>query len=231
MKKILLLLLLAPLLSIGQTNTFPASGNVGIGIAAPEGKLDVGGFTYLRGAPGHSTISEQLRIGRRDRDIRYHSIYSNHTSSPSANYLQIRVHAGGDSDLAGQVSVMTLNGAGNVGIGTGAPGDWRLAVKGKIRAEEIKVDTGWSDFVFDKEYNLPTLSEVEAHIKEKGHLKDIPSAKEVEENGVFLGEMDSKLLQKIEELTLYTIQQQKIINSQGKMIEELKGEMEKMKKY
>jgi hypothetical protein len=55
------------------------------------------------------------------------------------------------------------------------------------------------------------LKEVENHIKEKGHLKDIPSAKEVEKNGIFLGQMDSKLLQKIEELTLYTIQQEKKI--------------------
>ena len=72
---------------------------------------------------------------------------------------------------------------------------------------------GWSDFVFFKDYKLPTLKEVENHIKEKGHLKDIPSAKEVEKNGFFLGEMDAKLLQKIEELTLYTIEQEKKIKA------------------
>lgn len=99
----------------------------------------------------------------------------------------------------------------NVGIGTTNPDGWELAVNGKIRAKEIKVETGWSDFVFYDDYQLPTLQEVEKHIKEKGHLKDIPSAKEVEKNGIYLGEMDSKLLQKIEELTLYTIQQEKKI--------------------
>ncbi len=100
---------------------------------------------------------------------------------------------------------------GNVGIGTVDPGIWKLAVNGNIRAKEIKVETGWSDFVFYNDYKLPTLQEVENHINEKGHLKDIPSAKEVQENGIFLGEMDSKLLQKIEELTLYTIEQEKKI--------------------
>ena len=96
-------------------------------------------------------------------------------------------------------------------------------VNGKIHTKEVKVDLiGWSDFVFEKEYNLPTLKEVENHIKEKGHLKDIPSAKEVEKNGIFLGEMDSKLLQKIEELTLYTIEQEKKIEKIQKENKSLK---------
>lgn len=122
--------------------------------------------------------------------------------------------------------------AGKVGIGTQNPGDWKLAVNGNIRAKEIKVETGWSDFVFFDDYELPTLKEVEQHINAFGHLKDIPSAKDVEKNGIKVGEMNSKLLQKIEELTLYTIQQEKQIerlkkqndriDSQQKEIKELK---------
>ena len=81
----------------------------------------------------------------------------------------------------------------------------------------------WSDFVFRKEYNLPTLQEVEKHIAEKGHLENIPTEKEVLENGINLGEMNAKLLQKIEELTLYSIQQNKKIDEQAKEIESLKG--------
>ncbi|WP_158655089.1 hypothetical protein [Flavivirga eckloniae] len=122
---------------------------------------------------------------------------------------------------------------GNIGIGTTNSGSWKLAVNGKIRAKEIKVETGWSDFVFYDDYKLPTLQEVENHIKEKGHLKDIPSAEEVEENGIFLGEMDSKLLQKIEELTLYTIQQEKEIQKlkkQEREISELKILVEELLK-
>ncbi len=100
-----------------------------------------------------------------------------------------------------------------VGIGTETP-DAKLAVNGNIHTKEVKVDlVGWSDFVFDSDYNLPTLKSVEHHIKEKGHLKDIPSAEDVAKNGVFLGDMDSKLLQKIEELTLYTIDQEKRIEN------------------
>ncbi|UOY05906.1 hypothetical protein L0P88_18440 [Muricauda sp. SCSIO 64092] len=118
---------------------------------------------------------------------------------------------------------MIFRADGNIGIGTTNPGTWKLAVNGNIRAKEIKVETGWPDFVFEKDYNLPTLTEVEHHIKEKGHLKDIPNATEVEENGIFLGEMDSKLLQKIEELTLYTIQQEKKITEQANEIKELKS--------
>lgn len=70
---------------------------------------------------------------------------------------------------------------------------------------------GWSDFVFKKEYKLPTLEEVENHIAEKGHLENIPSEEEVLKNGINLGEMNAKLLQKIEELTLYVIEMKKDI--------------------
>lgn len=108
---------------------------------------------------------------------------------------------------------------GNVGIGTESHIDtndnnqeYKLSVDGRIRAHAVKVYTTWADYVFEKDYNLPTLEEVEKHIEEKGHLKDIPSAKEVEANGIDVGEMNKLLLQKIEELTLYTIEQQKQIN-------------------
>ncbi len=122
----------------------------------------------------------------------------------------------------GTNTFMRIDQNGNVGIGTTNPGSWKLAVNGKIRAKEIKVETGWADFVFYDDYELPTLREVETHILQKGHLKDIPSTKEVAENGIFLGEMDSKLLQKIEELTLYTIQQQKEIQNLKEENKELK---------
>ena len=98
---------------------------------------------------------------------------------------------------------------GNVGIGTNNPGAWKLAVNGNIRAKEVKVETGWADYVFFNDYNLPTLEEVENHIKEKGHLINIPSAAEVEANGIELGEMNKLLLEKIEELTLYILQMDK----------------------
>jgi len=109
---------------------------------------------------------------------------------------------------------------GNIGIGIINPTN-KLDVNGTIHSKEVKVDMiGWSDFVFKKEYNLPTLAEIEKHINEKGHLENIPNEEEVLKNGINLGEMNAKLLQKIEELTLYMI-------NQNKSIEALKEESKK----
>lgn len=109
---------------------------------------------------------------------------------------------------------MTILNSGNIGIGTIDPKEYRLAVNGKIRAQEIKVEASpWPDYVFAKDYTLPTLQETEKHIKEKGHLAGIPSAAEVKANGIDLGEMNAKLLQKIEELTLHLIEMKKEIEN------------------
>ena len=105
-----------------------------------------------------------------------------------------------------------------VGIGQSAP-NYKLDVNGTIHAKEILVDlTGWSDFVFDKEYILPSLEEVHNYIQNNRHLPNIPSEKEVKEKGVNVTEIQAKLLLKIEELTLYVIEQDKRINELEKII-------------
>src|SRR5690606_21701619 len=120
----------------------------------------------------------------------------------------------------GMSTGLRINNLGNVGIGTISP-DEKLSVNGNIHTKEVRVDlTGWSDFIFDNDYKLPTLEEVEKHIKEKGHLQNIPSAEEVEEKGILLGDMNAKLLQKIEELTLYTIDQEKKLETQETQIKQ-----------
>jgi hypothetical protein len=96
-------------------------------------------------------------------------------------------------------------GGGNVGIGTTDPQN-TLSVNGTIQAKSVLVNTGWSDYVFDPDYRLASLSELAAYVKENHHLPGIPSAAEVEEKGVSLGDMQAKLLAKIEELTLHMIQ-------------------------
>ena len=119
---------------------------------------------------------------------------------------------------------MILTSNGSLGIGTSTTGAHKLAVEGSIGAREVKVQaTGWADFVFKKEYNLPTLEEVEKHIKEKGHLENIPNEEEVLKNGISLGEMNAKLLQKIEELTLYMIEMKKENEKQTDEINNLKN--------
>jgi hypothetical protein len=109
------------------------------------------------------------------------------------------------------VSVATSS--DNVAIGRSTvPSGYKLAVEGDVRAREIRVDQdNWPDYVFSEDYKLPSLEEIQRYIEEKGHLPNIPSAKEVEENGVQLGEMNRLLLEKIEELTLYILKQEKRI--------------------
>ncbi|WP_053003722.1 hypothetical protein [Sphingobacterium sp. Ag1] len=108
--------------------------------------------------------------------------------------------------------------AGNVGIGTDAPTE-KLSVKGKIRAQEIKVETAnWPDYVFAESYQLPTLKETAAFIEKNKHLPGVPKATEVEENGLSLGEMNRILLQKIEELTLHMIDKDKRIDALEKKL-------------
>nr|WP_298793781.1 fibronectin type III domain-containing protein [uncultured Allomuricauda sp.] len=121
---------------------------------------------------------------------------------------------------------------GDVVIGTSSvPSGYKLAVDGNIRTREIRVDQDtWPDYVFEEGYDLPTLEEIQKHIEEKGHLPNIPSAKEVKVNGFELGEMDKLLLEKIEELTLHTIEQQKLLNEQQEQIQNLREEVSKLKK-
>jgi hypothetical protein len=167
---------------------------------------------------------------------------------PFNNYGELMIQGTSHgSDYNKGISILTWDGSsnapeirmrilpnGNIGIGKINPNN-KLDVNGTIHSQEIKVDmTGWSDFVFKKEYTLPTLEQVEKHIAEKGHLENIPSEEEVLKNGINLGEMNAKLLQKIEELTLYAIKQKKnteqltkIIFEQNKRLQEL----EKNKKY
>lgn len=128
------------------------------------------------------------------------------------------------------------DGTSYIGINDGTRGTWIkffnngiARFDGKIYAKEVEVKANvWADYVFSKDYKLRTLEEVEKHIAEKGHLPNIPSAKEVEKEGINLGEMDSKLLEKIEELTLYTIEQNKQIKSQAEEIKELRKQSEEL---
>lgn len=121
---------------------------------------------------------------------------------------------------------------GNVAIGTTVPGPYKLTVEGSIGARRVKVMQGsWADFVFQEDYKLPTLAEVEDYIKVNRHLPDVPSAKEVEKEGLDVGEMNKRLLQKVEELTLYLIEMNDRNKELEKRISKLEQGTGKCKEY
>lgn len=118
-----------------------------------------------------------------------------------------------------------------VGIGTADPTE-KLSVNGNIRAKEIKVETAnWPDYVFQDGYEAMSLPEIELFIKQNGHLPEIPSASEVEKEGISLGEMNKLLLKKIEELTLLLIEKNREIAHQGKEITEMKDSIKQVKNW
>jgi hypothetical protein len=120
-----------------------------------------------------------------------------------------------------------LNPNGSVGVGTIKTFDYKLAVNGTIGCKEVIIesDSNWPDYVFDENYKLMSLHELESYIKEHKHLPNIISAEEVKENGINVGNLGHSLLEKLEELTLHVIRQQKHIEAQQKTIEELQNKI------
>jgi hypothetical protein len=171
---------------------------------------------------GHQT--GQLYFGGwDDSKIRYReSFYAQSTWSDWITLLDSKnnIASAGRLMLTGTGNHYFAN--GNVGIGTTTPNE-KLAVNGKIRAIEIKVESAnWPDYVFEKDYALPTLNHIEAYIKQYKRLPEMPSAKEVAANGIELGEMNKLLLKKQEELTLLLIEQNKQLQQLSAELKEIK---------
>jgi hypothetical protein len=137
----------------------------------------------------------------------YHILGSSKNGSAGLKKLGFAV---GLTDTESDIK-MTIDVNGNVGVGSLSP-DAKLAVNGDIHAKEVRVDVSFPapDYVFEPTYELMPLSALAQYLKKNKHLPEVPAGKELEKNGVNMGEMNMLLLKKVEELTLYMIDQQKI---------------------
>ena len=127
----------------------------------------------------------------------------------------MRIFSGGLS------RIFIAEATGNVGIGIEFP-SYKLEVNGQIRSKEVIVEAvNWPDYVFDEKYKLPSLKDVEKYILENKHLPNIPPAKEVEKKGLQLGDTQKRMMEKIEELTLYLIEKSKEIEVLQKRVLEI----------
>jgi len=217
---------------------FKPNGYVGIGTIAPLARLSVetpdsaadnfvrlenkgvtNSLLYIGSA---STVFPVIEYRKKNVIESYSDLHISAANAGSNLYFET-----GRLSAAATIR-MTINSAGNVGIGTTSPGSYKLAVEGAIGARKVKVtQASWADFVFHPDYELPTLQEVERFIKANRHLPEIPSAREVESDGLDVGEMNKKLLQKIEELTLYMIEMKKESIAQRAELEALRKELRK----
>jgi len=233
--------------------TINQSGNVGVGTTGPLSKLTVYGSGSLGGANGFggastvteavfSTDAESLNMGP---SIGFGS--ANKYSGATNPYLYGVIRGAKESatttnDYAGYLAFYTqgatsvtderlrISSTGNVGIGTTSP-DQKLTVKGTIHSQEVIVDMSvLPDYVFKPAYRLPTLTEIKAYIDQNHRLPEMPSAEQAVKDGLSLGDMNAKLLKKVEELTLYLIEKDSEVKAQQEDNKSLHAEIDELKR-
>lgn len=181
------------------------NGYTGIGVSSPQKKLDVGGDVKIKDnlyLLGDAEVDGDANLDGKLVVLGHTTLAGNASLLGSA---RIKVN------LTVENNLIVDN---QIAIGTTVQSGYSLAVCGKIRATEVKVNAAseWCDYVFEEDYDLRDLSEVDAFIKKNKHLPEIPSAKVVDKEGIEVSAMMVLMMKKIEELTLYTIEQEKRIN-------------------
>ncbi|MFZ1798849.1 MAG: hypothetical protein WAU24_03210 [Chitinophagaceae bacterium] len=178
------------------------SGNLGLGTATPDVKLHIIGGTDASPASGGYLVTGSITASNIAIDD--NEIMARNNGLTSTLFLN---NNGGD--------LVMCTSSGNVMIGTTTPAaGYILSVDGKIMSEELKVQLSgdWPDYVFHDNYKLPSLQNLETSIKINKRLPGMPSADEVKKDGIIVGQMQTKMMEKIEELTLYIISLQKQID-------------------
>ena len=237
MKKIYFLccLLLSFASSFAQ-NTFPASGNVGIGTSTPDVALTVNGGSIKVHDPGAYPLGYDLDLDYPGGWAREYGFSYQDTGKlfslgaygvgSTLNYGYIGGNTSANSSYANPWMVFLPT--GDIGIGTKTPQS-KLAVNGTVTAKQVKVtQSGWADFVFQRDYSVPSLDSIETYINQNSHLPGIPSQQEIADQGLDIGDMQKKQMQKIEELTLYVIELNKKQQVLEDEVEELKARNEKL---
>jgi hypothetical protein len=217
--------------AINERMRITSAGNVGIGTTSPSYLLDVNGIIHSTVGSG-SNISLSKTLGAsiafdNNAGVQTALIESGSPASGS-NRLEFWTNTANNTGI---VERMRIDNAGNVGIGTTNPG-YKLDVAGQVHASSFVASSGnnYADFVFKPGYKLEPLSDVETAIKKDGHLPGIPSEAEAKAHGIDLASMQVKLLQKIEELTLHQIDEEKHQVEQDKRIEQLEKENAELRK-
>ena len=143
------------------------------------------------------TVSALDAAGNESNQSNSVSVTTSNTGNPPPSGDTVWSKTGTTASYAGEVAVGT----------TSVPNGYKMAVDGKLITEEVRVELSgsWPDYVFKEGYDLPSLEEIKKHIQEKGHLPNIPSAKEAQAKGIEVGEMNRLLLEKIEEQMLYIL--------------------------